>query len=325
MLLAALVVRAQEVPPRDAEFESYARAVIDAAGDSRNARVLLAAASFAGDILLQDKDAALAAQRDALIARAQALGGDDPVVWWVLATDWPSLAPGERARAVRRLRELAPNNALAWLLDGGDDSSLAVDFSRAARSNRADAYDGEWLRALYEAANDVPPPASMLVEFSVSDAEESDLRAHFAIAMGRWIAHALPHLGAYVASCGKDAAPTGARLEECIAIARLMAHRSRNLLMQRLALRVLMKRLPEGDEKQRLSALQRRIDWQTERQVEILSQASWPQGIDTWLEASADETSVLRTMLEANGVPFDPPPGWRAREHIVLPDSMFPG
>lgn len=317
LFFAASMARAQNLPPPDLEFERYAEAVVDAARDSRDARVLMAAASFAADLPWRKAEPSLARRRDALVERAKRLGSDDPVVWWVIGTDYPTAAMPQREHAARRLRELAPNNALGWLMHAGDRDDTAASLARAARSNRFDQYDGEYVRALHAAASAVPPPPAAVARARASRATDPAQQAHLDIALTKWLAHGIPHLRALPEHCGDALVLEGSQLDDCIAIGRLMANRSRSVLAQRLGTRLLLARLPEGAERRAATATRRRLDWMVEKQMSLVTATGWPASIRRWLDPGADELSVLHATLEENGLALEPPPGWRSQFESV--------
>jgi hypothetical protein len=299
------------------ELERYAGTVIDAAQGSRNPRVLIAAASLAL-IPFHEVEPALAARRDELVARATRLGGDDPLVWWLLASDWQGLPPERRADAVQRLRRLVPNNAFAWLLAADNAGDADADFVRTAQANRIDVYEGEYVRALYAAASAVPAPAFMLAHAGTSDADEPQRDTRLHMALHKWMERVLPPLDSLLKRCNGTLSLAGARLEQCLALSRLMVNRSRNMLMQRLGTSLLLQRLPPGKERDAVEAARRRLDWMQEQSTALMGD-EWPAGVERWLEPDGDEFTATRAMLEAHGIPLDPPSGWRSRSQPVLP------
>lgn len=333
LLFAAAIAGAAERPDEDldaaqsaqlaerfaGEFAAYAETVLDAARDTRNARVAIAAAAFAAHNPWRETAPALAARRDALVARARALGADDPVVWWVLASDWPGLPPRERERAVRHLRQLAPNNAAGWLLVADDADDTDANFLRAAQSNRFDLYEGEYVRALHAAASLVPAPEFALEQTKTSEAVEREAQARLIVALGKWTAHALPPLREVNERCNGTLALSGSRLQECLALSRLMANRSRNVLLQRVGTTLLLARSPQGDERSAVEAARRRLDWMLERSAPLASGEGWAISARRWLDPDGDEFAVTRTLLERHGVPLEPPAGWRSQSRAVLP------
>ena len=303
LLFAASLLRAAEPQAPDAEFERYADAVVQAAQASRDARVLVAAASFAPP----------SPRRDAMLEAAMRFGADDPVVWWVIATDRHGEARAEAA--VQRLRELAPNNAVGWLMPAGPQAG--PDLARAARSNRFDQYEGDYVRAMHAAARAVPAPASEVAHLRAAGHAEPERLAHLAVALGKGLANAWPHLRVLTEHCG-DALPLeAARRDECIAIARLMANRSGSSVAQRWGTRLLVARLPPGEERRAAAAQRRRLDWLIEKQAALAAESDYPRGALRWLDPAADEMTALRAVLQESGLPLEPPAGWRSQFETV--------
>lgn len=308
------------LPPPDPAYDRYVEAVIDAAGASRNPRVMVAAASFAADNPFRTPwPPALANKRDALAARAIRLGADDPVVWFVLAANCP-LSPTAcaQSQAIARLREVAPNNAVGWLLQApGDDAD--ANFARAASANRFDTYQGERVRALFEAASAVPAPDAFVAEVRAAGVAAPARVAHVALALGVAMSGSIEPFGEANQRCGAGRALQGSERETCIALGRLMLNRSRHDLAQRLGATFLGLRLPDGQERLDARETVRRLDWQRDRQIALFERDAYPASLLNWLHASADEQSVRRAMLSENGIPADPPPGWQRDTRSVLP------
>lgn len=319
LLAFAVSAAAAEVPKRDPAFERYIEAVVDAAAGSRDARTLVAAASFAADLPWQPAGPALARKRDALGARAMQLGADDPVVWFVLAADCPlSKHACEAAHAVARLREVAPNNALGWLLQAPGDENDA-NFARATGANRYDTYEGEFVRALFEAASAVAPPEHVVAQVRAAGVAAPQRVAHVVLALGVAMTKGWPQLGIVNQRCGASHAREGAPREACIALARLMLNRSRDELAQRIGGRILVDRLPDGQERSDVIQKRRHGDWLNEKELEILGRDVYPASLLNWLHAGADRQSVRRAMLSENGVRPEPPAGWQPSASSVLP------
>lgn len=319
--LAAGEVPVAEPPAPDPAYERFVEAVIDAARDSRNPRVLLGAASFAPDAGVHAPSAALARKRDALGVRAMRLGADDPVVWFILAMDCPlSESVCEAAQAVANLRRVAPNNALGWLLEApGDD--VRANFARAAAANRYDDYEGEFVRALFEAASAVPPPGFFVAEVRAAGVAAPERIAHVALALGVAQAQAQSPMQMVVQRCRDGHGRAGSEREACIALGRLLLNRSRDELAQRLGVRLLEERLPDGQERSDALAVRRRLDWLREKEMEVYARDAFPASLMNWLHAGADRQSVLRAMLSENGIPAEPPSGWQYRASSILPPA----
>lgn len=311
-------IRVEDVP-RDPAYDRFVEAVIDAAEDSRNPRVLLGAASFATDTPWHAWPAAVARKRDALGARAMRLGADDPVIWYLLAVDCPLSKPAcEAARAVENLRRVAPNNAIGWMLPAAGDDAGA-NFARAAGANRYDDYEGEFVRALFEAASAVEPPASFIADVRAAGVAAPRRIAHVALALGVSMAKAHPQMQVLLANCSDGNGLQGSGREACIAIGRLLLNRSRDELAQRLGTTLLLARLPHGQERSDVVAARRRLDWLREKELEVYSRDAYPASLMNWLHAGADRQSVTRAALSENGIPAEPPAGWQYRASSIVP------
>ena len=242
------------------------------------------------------------------------------MVWYVLALDCPlSAAACARADAVRRLRAVAPNNALGWVMDAGPGDDADLRFARAVQANRFDTYEGEFMRALYEAARLAPPPPGLLADVRASSTASPEQMAPMVLALGRWLAKALPPLAEPSQRCRTGVALEGQARADCIALGRLLSNRSRNVLAQRLGARLLVERLPDGQERRDAEAALRRLHWLAEKQMELAAVEEYPASLLYWLHATADELAVTRAMLRENGIPEEPPPNWQSRSQSVLP------
>ena len=177
------------------------------------------------------------------------------------------------------------------------------------------------MRALFEAASAVSPPNRLVAEVRAAGAAAPERIAHVALALSVAIAKASPQLDRVLDRCSDRHASDGSPREACIALGRLMLNRSRDELAQRLGIRMLLKRLPDGQERADVLAMRRRLDWWQEKSLEVLNDDAYPASLLNWLHAGADGFTVLRAMLSENGIPAEPPAGWQRRASSVLPGA----
>jgi hypothetical protein len=311
--LAAMPAHAENARPSDAEYDRFAERVVEAAASSRDARVLMAAAAFGEGL------PAMASKVDALYARALVLGVDDPVVWWIAASECPaSDALCDGPAAARRLRELAPNNAASWLFDAGEGDDLDARVAKAAGAVRFDAYDGELVRAFHAAATLAPAPASFVDEAAKTGPGTAMQRVHVALALGKWMAQALPPFGDMVGRCRANDVRTELG-RHCDELDHLLLDHSNNVLARRIGSARLLARLAPGRERNDIEMQRRRLDWLQAAALDAAGNEAYPAALLHWLQPNANEFTVMLATLEDEGIPPEPPPHWRSDRQPVLP------
>jgi hypothetical protein len=305
-----------------ARYADYQEQVLDAASAAHSPRVLAAAAALAFE-LGNASAPSLTAKREALIERAARLGVDDPVVWRILTGQGFGVPPKTHAQAVRRLRQLAPNNAVGWLLIADEDDDGDANFVRAAHSNRIDLYEGEIVRAMYAAGNLVPIPSFILETATAMDPERREMHMHLQFAVESTKMQSRVWLRAFDERCNARRELSGEPLQECLALARLMVNRSRNPQLQDAGLALLARRLPPGEERSAAEADRRRLDWLRAQDIALTARDPTPASALLWLESHGDEPGVMRALLEQHGVPLQPPAGWRSGDTITPPPEWI--
>src|SRR5688572_11379500 len=123
----ATPIDGEESPVQHAQLEASHRYLSDVAltlSRSPEPRRLIAAAQFIAHL---DRfwpehsgpvpaSSSLRLSVDALVSDALRLGSDDPLLWWIVATDCPaSPAVCNAPRALTRLRQIDSDNAAVWL------------------------------------------------------------------------------------------------------------------------------------------------------------------------------------------------------------------
>jgi hypothetical protein len=279
---------------------------------------------------------------DALVREALRLGANDPLLWWIAATDCPATpATCDAPAAIARLRELAPSNGAVWLLvprgttpyagteaTGDADGDAVLD--RIATASRHDYYIGERTRAYLDAFDQLPLQAEAIVDPAEFSEPVSPEVVRGLLAFGLALADALPGPQAFTSLCGED---TLARLGEpraarCREAMRTMLRTADSPMPYRIAGNALLRLLPPGAERDTVQRDQQRMLWQITA-LGVLQSAGedkdWrvdPDAIEEalalWRAPGATELGVMRQQLEAAGIALDPPPDWRGWSAIEV-------
>lgn len=347
--LVSLSSWAQTPPDDSAHFEAhraYLGDLADALAQSSDPRDLMIAARFKVGVRVMEKvrhdPEGLARsgigddpEIDALVRTALSSDPDDPLVWWIAATNCPGSAVAcDAPRAVARLRQLDPENAVVWLVSdraqtrsgptpnipASDDDERLL---RIASASRYDTYLREDMHALDAVFASTPMP-DMVVPWS-SDwgpAPATDL-LRFALAQGHALAGAFFGYSETEKLCGSLAQTTAeaARRDLCGGALRFVLEHADALAAHQVAAGQLHKLLPPGAEREAVAQKRRHVSWQLsawgELQQSELAEDARPFDVDelefmrdAWNQPGANELSVMRARLEAAGISLEPPAAW---------------
>lgn len=312
--LGALPAPVAEPPLPVAPVPAYWRDLAATLERSGEARALLGAAlieAWPDDGAPPDPD-----RLADLFARAQKAAPGDPLVWWGAALVCrPAGAQCEEAQAAARthLLRVDPQNALGWLLGLGpalrDGAAAAARqaLAQAAAAGRADDYLVEVALLLAAQIEAHPPPAVVLRASAEPNAERFAHAAAFAIA-----ATVMPPWQPLFEACAPThAAPSTAAVGDCRAIARLLQHGD-SLAALGIGL-ALERRLTGG--RADLASLDRRrraLHWMGAQMAAF--EAASPNAPSAYLAAlrrTRSEPRTLAELMQASGIPLEPPGAWR--------------
>ena len=285
--------------------------------DSLLAAVLLADAD--GD----DKTRPAALKPPALLKRAQTVGENSALVWWVTAAAEcranAKLCPA--ADTLQKLESLDAENAAVWMLSiwraqqANDVPAARAALASAAQAKRYNDYFGTLVSALYE-AQDVLPMSNDLLNATGADSSVAGYRLVNAanLVLSKV---AQPGGRALAQACRNVDAGDSALRADCGAVARTM-ELSGSLFAQNAGIALREALLEPGPERDALLARKRNLGWQMQRMSELAgSLANEMQVTRTYtqaLAASGDESAAVYAVLRSKGVALEAPPDWHPAE-----------
>lgn len=254
-----------------------------------------------------------------LLAAAQALAPDDPLVAWAAVMVAHEKAPPGHAHeaALDRLLALDGDNAAAWLewthRHRDDPSALALGIERAAASRYHAFRSLELTRTLVTAMQRVPLPLAL--QGVAGDANAADPQAvRFVIASGIAQAVVLPSLATASEACRGEALEDDARRRHCLALGRLLAGQADSLLGQGLGLSIWQRAADSPAERDAAASRRRTVDWQRVAFGEWLQEdpdgMRWAELGALWLEPGLEEPELQARALAIAGIPLSPPGDW---------------
>lgn len=307
---------------REQKLTQYRHDQINLLALRPEAESLLAAALLA-DADADDKTRPAVLKPPALLKRAQTVGENSAIVWWVTATSEcrgaAKLCP--EAATLQKLESIDAENAAVWMLSmwraqqANDAPAARAALASAAQAKRYNDYFGALVSAVYE-AQDVLPMSNDLLKATGADASVAGYRLVNAanIVLGKV---ASPGGRALAQACHNADAADSALISDCTAVARTM-ERSGSLFAQNAGLSLREELLPPGPERDALRARKHTLAWQMERMSELAGSLANDAGVTRTytqaLAASGDESAAVQAVLRSKGIGLDPPPGWHPAE-----------
>lgn len=302
------------------KLERYRHDQINLLALSPDAESLLAAALMA-DADAADKSRPAALKLPALLKRAQTVGENSPLVWWVTAAaechGTAKTCPA--TETLQKLESLDAENAAVWTLSlwhaqqANDAPAARAALTSAAQAKHFNDYFGAVVAALYQ-AQDVLPMSQELLNATRQNASVSGYR--LTTAAGIAAALAYPGGRAIFAACKPDLADTSVTAD-CLELAKKM-EQSGSLNTKSVGLQLHAALLADGAELTGVRAHQRTLLWQMQRIGELAGLLASEERItraytQTLLE-SGDESAAVYAVLRSQGVPLEPPPDWQPAE-----------
>ena len=280
-------------------------------------------ASLASAALLAQPDAkdpkrAEALQTPALIAHAQRVGQDDPLVWWISASiecrESPKSCP--QTETLQKLEALDAQNAAVWALalmraqNSGDAPSARAALTSAAQSQRYDDYFGRTM-AMLDDGEHVMPIGDEIIRAS-GQINASVEGFQLVNAAGVAVRTVPPIAQAITEAC--QSAVSSDLNADCVSVAKKMAA-SGSMGTRDAGLKLLIALLPPGPEQNAARNQQRALQWQTVRIGELAEVLADDQRVTrTYTQAlheTGAEIDAVYAVLRSQGAALDPPADWR--------------
>lgn len=312
---------------REQKLTQYRRDQINLLALRPQPESVLAAALLA-DADTDDESRPAALKPAALLKRAQAIGENSAIVWWVsAAADCRAdakLCPA--TETLQKLESLDAENAAVWMLSmwraqqANDAPAARAALTSAARAKRYNDYFGALVSAVYE-AQDVLPMSKELLAATGADASVAGYRLVTAanLVLDKV---ALPGGRALAQACRNSDPSDTALVTDCTAVARKM-ELSGSLFAQNAGLALREELLPASPERDALQARKRSLAWQMQRMSELAGSLANDPGVTRTytqaLAASGDESAAVSAVLRSKGIGLEPPPDW----HAAAPKAEF--
>lgn len=245
--------------------------------------------------------------------RALATAGNDVLALTLLAqADGLQERGRTGATAVVRWQQLEPGNLAPWLYDAMPPEAL---LQGAATFNRYDSYAYPRVRWIAEVLTRHPPTAEeqrILLDVPPrTTAPRSWEEAAALQALGIDMAVALPGLQ-FAESCRGDALRMIGRRERCRRLAELLADGSDSMIMEAIGIGILKRLAQTTTEHAHADARRRQLDWQRYQYVVLERRSGYTQFVRYLRDPSVpNERELFRRLFLAQGIPLEPPPGWR--------------
>ena len=282
---------------------------------------LLAAALMAAPDA-DDSSRPAALKTPALLARAQKVGTDDALVWWVSA-GVECHAAKKACPATETLQQLEKTDAqnaavwayaLAHAVQAKDDTTARAALTSAAQSAQYDDHFGA-LVGVIEQAMDILPVSEDILRASGQGGIST---AGFKLTYAAGIAASLPQPGlrAVVETC-KDAANDAALSADCVAVAQKIAD-SGSMITRGYGVKLLASLATVGATQDAAKSSARMLAWQTQN-IGAMGErlANDSRLTRVYLDALAQrgqEIDAVQAVLRNQGVALEPPADWKAPE-----------
>jgi hypothetical protein len=283
-----------------------------------DAHSLLAAALLAGPDAA-DKSRPAALKPLALLKRAQEIGANDALVWWVTAANEcrgkTKACPS--TPTLQKLEGVDAQNGAVWALSlwraqlAKDDVTARAALTSAAQAKRYNDYFGAIVAAIYQGQS-ILPMSSGLLNDTGQDASIDGYR----LIMAANIAIVLEQPGylAIYKFCKSANAKDAALVADCVAVAKMMAS-SGSMNVRHSAISLLESLLPAGPEKDSVGARARSLDWQIQQIGSLEGRLANDTRVTTVytqaLQESGNETDAVYAVLRSQGIALEPPAGWQ--------------
>jgi hypothetical protein len=309
--------------------------VIKILASSNDSRMLLAAALHAAPLqMVTPTELATELSPAVLLSRAQKAAPNDPQIWWVSAVQYGGDELNHaREQAIRRLIEIVPQNAAAWLLEldrataANDAIAARLAIEHAAKAKYFDDYFMAITATLLRAYENVPPS---VLTTNDGDADELGLNEastqknqRLILSFSLSLASAMPAYQTLVRSCDpKLAVSTDTQLRaDCVTIGKLMGGNSTSLISQMFGLHLQRKLAADSTELADIESQLRNMEWLRFNQFRLddsVSDASIDRRYQQILDGQSEQDSI-RALLSDVGVALEPPEDWKSSRQAAPP------
>ncbi|MBN8924862.1 MAG: hypothetical protein BGP10_00180 [Rhodanobacter sp. 68-29] len=293
---------------REQALQAFQHDLVSVLALRATAQPLLGAALLARPLPQQPRTGSF----HALISRAAAASDAGPAVQWMRLADCdPKGDACPNAGALRKLTELAPDNAAVWLLKLGTDTrnmkteGARADLAKAADARTYDDYTGSSLAALAEVVDALPPPPA-------TQGAGGPLGVQALIVLGNARMQPRPALPVVAQTCD-NAGDDDALKADCRKLGKLLELGS-SPLAQSLGLHL---REVLGDPAEQAGAREQRrnLIWQVQNYSQLALRAQDDPALAQRLLATAKqggtEMSQMIAVLRASGVSVTAPGSWQ--------------
>ena len=279
----------------------------------------LLAAALMADSDANDKRRPVALKSPALLKRAQTIGADKPLVWWVTAAAdcHGAIKSCPHPETLQKLEALDAENAAVWALSlwraqqAKDAPAARAALASAAQAKKYDDYFGTLIDTLYEAGG-VLPMSSELLNATGQNVSISGYRLIYAAGIAAGMVQ--PEGAAIRDTCKSADTNDTPLVADCLAVARKM-ELSGSINSQNMGLSLKMIMLPPGPERDAARSRQRALAWQTLRISDLGDRlASNPAISRVYTQAlneSGNESAAVIAVLRSQGVALEPPSDWQ--------------
>ena len=287
---------------------------------------LLAAALMAGSDA-DDKRRPPALKSPALLKRAQTIGADNTLVWWVTASVdcRGAVKTCPQPETLQKLEAVDAENAAVWALSlwraqqANDAPAARAALVSAAQATKYNDYFGAVIDDLYEAAGILPMSTDLL---NATGQSVSISGYRLISAAGIAAAMVQPEGAAIRNACENADVNDTALIADCLAVAQKM-ELSGSINSQNSGLSLKMALLPSGPEREAARARQRALAWQTLRISDLGDRlAANPAVSRVYTQAlneSGSESAAVLAVLRSQGVALEPPADWQPPQAETLP------
>jgi hypothetical protein len=266
-----------------------------------------------------DKQRPAALKSPALLKRAQTVGSDKALVWWVTASAdcHVAIKSCPQAETLQKLETLDGENAAVWALSlwraqqAKDAPGARAALASAAQAKKYDDYFGALIDDLYEAAG-ILPMSTELLNASGQNVSDSGYRLISAAGIA---AGMVQTEGAAIRDACKGADMKDETLiADCVAVAQKM-ELSGSINAQNMGLSLKMALLPPGPERDAARSRQRALAWQTLRISDLGDRLAANPAVShvytQVLNESGNESAAVLAVLRSQGVALEPPADWQ--------------
>ena len=263
-----------------------------------------------------DKSRPAALKTPALLARAQKLAADDPLVWWVSAgvECHGAKKACPTVETLQQLEKTDAQNAAVWALAfarAAKEPTGRAALTSAAQAAHYDDHFGALVALIVDAAGILPISEEILRASGQGGVSTEGYKLTYAASVAANLPQ--PGLRAVVEVC-KDTANDAALAADCVSIAQKIAD-SGSLITRSFGLKMLLDLPSASGQQDAAKARSRTQAWQTQRIGELGERLADDSRLThVYLDALAQrgqEIDAVQATLRSQGVALEPPADWK--------------